>query len=381
MHYRTMGKTGVQVSALGFGCMRLPVKKNRYDAIDEAAASALLRYAVEQGVNYIDTAYTYHASSPDRAGNSEPFLGRALSGNLRQKVMLATKLPGWLVEKPSDMKRFFRLQLKRLQTDYIDFYLLHALDGETWNHLVNMGVCEFLDKLRTEGTIRFAGFSFHDSYEHFTPIVDGYNWDMCQIQYNIFDVENQAGRAGLAYAAAKGLGVSVMEPLRGGALANPPPTVQEIWDRSLTRRSAAEWALRFVWNSPEVSIALSGMNQQSQLEENLRTAAAALPNTLTRADLALVDEVRAVYASRIQVPCTGCRYCMPCPAGVNIPGIFEIINEASMLGDLTSVQEDIAATADEEGPQLCIGCGACEAACPQHIPVRHHLNRISREYL
>lgn len=380
MQYRTMGKTGVKVSALGFGCMRLPVKKNRHAAIDETAATALLRNAIEQGVNYIDTAYTYHSSSPDRAGNSEPFLGRALSSDLRQNVMIATKLPGWLVEKRSDMNRFFNSQLKRLNTDYIDFYLIHGLDGETWEHLVNIGVCEFFDKLRSEGKIRFAGFSFHDTYDNFKTIVDGYNWDMCQIQYNLFDIENQAGRAGLAYAAAKGIGVAIMEPLRGGALANPPPVVQEIWDKASIRRTAAEWALRFVWNSPEVSIALSGMNQQNQLEENLRIATSALPNSLTSADMSLIDKVREVYTSRIQVPCTGCRYCMPCPEGVNIPEIFEIINEASMLGDPTIIQEALTESAEDGGPQLCIGCGKCEELCPQQIPIRQHLNRINNEY-
>ena len=306
MLYRKMPKTGDNLSILGFGCMRLPVKED--GSIDEERATMQLRYAIDHGVNYVDTAWPYHG------GQSEPFVGRALADGYREKVRLATKLPSWLIEKREDMDTFLDAQLAKLQTDRIDYYLVHALVGELWDNVEKLGVADFLDKAKADGRIRNAGFSFHGAGEDFGRIVDAYDWDFCQIQYNFLDEKNQAGTKGLLYAASKGLGVIIMEPLRGGNLTrNVPPAVQEIWDEAPVKRTPAEWALRWIWNHPDVTVVLSGMNDESHIRENIRVAGEAYPHSLNEAELQLVQRVEKKYRELLKVGCTGCRV-PACPA-------------------------------------------------------------------
>ncbi|MCG6905763.1 MAG: aldo/keto reductase [Desulfobacteraceae bacterium] len=365
MQYRYLGRTGCRVSALGFGCMRLPVIGGDEGRIDEAHAARLLQAAIEGGVNYVDTAYPYHR------GASEPFVGRVLQGALRQKVILATKLPSWQVERREDFDQFLNEQLRRLRTDRIDCYLVHSLKADWWRKLAGLGVLEFLERALRDGCIRFAGFSFHDELDVFKEIVDAYDWDFCQIQYNYMDEETQAGTQGLAYAAAKGLGIVVMEPLRGGALAaQAPEDIRALWETGRVKRTPAEWALRWVWDRPEVGVVLSGMNSRAQLDENCRIAGEALPASLLPEEHALIDRVRACYRERIRVPCTGCGYCQPCPEGVNIPRIFALYNDGFVFGSHRWAR--IMYTQVSNAGQTaagCIACGQCEEACPQGIDI------------
>lgn len=380
MLYRKFGKTGLEVSALGFGCMRLPIIKDGSDShgidgeIDEKKAAEIIHYAIEKGVNYIDTAFTYHG------GNSEAFLGEALKGGYREKVHLATKLPSWMVQTREDMDKYLNEALRRLQTEYIDFYLVHAINIQFWPNLVKNGLFDFLDSALADGRIRYAGFSFHDDFSLFKEVVDAYPWSFCQIQYNYLDESYQAGKAGLKYAADLGLGVVIMEPLRGGRLAsNIPPDVQRIWGQSEIKRSPAEWALCYLWDQPEISVVLSGMNEMEQVEENIQTAGSTHIGNLTAEEKVLIERVKNIYHSKMKVNCTSCRYCMPCPSGVNIPGCFAMFNNAHMM-------EDIAAYKSNYNIQIkpvnrasnCIECGQCEEACPQGIPIRDMLKETAR---
>jgi predicted aldo/keto reductase-like oxidoreductase len=379
MLYRKMPKNGDELSILGFGCMRLPAKED--GSIDEERATKQVRYAIDQGVNYVDTAWPYHM------GQSEPFLGRTLAEGYREKVKLATKLPSWLIQSREDMDKFLNAQLEKLKTDHIDYYLVHALVGELWDNVEKLGVVDFLDKAKADGRIRNAGFSFHGAAEDFNRIVDAYDWDFCQIQYNFLDEKNQAGTKGLEYAASKNLGVIIMEPLRGGYLANPVPSaVQEIWDEASVKRTAAEWALRWVWNHPEVTVILSGMNEEIHIEENLTVADKAYPNSLTETELKLVKRVEQKYRELMKVGCTGCRYCMPCPAGVNIPLCFETYNNlyvssnpdetkfmyAARLGGILSIE-------GTEFASQCVECEKCLEKCPQQIDIPTILKSVVEE--
>ncbi len=337
--------------------------------------------AIRNGINYFDTAYVYHSEIPFQAGTSELFLGRALK-HQRAKVFVATKLPTWLVQSRTDMDRYLNLQLDRLQTDHIDFYLVHSLTGGLWTKLSQLDVRGFLDAALADGRIRHAGFSFHDDGPQFKPIVDAYDWAFCQIQYNFMDEDYQAGRAGLDYAAGKGLGVIVMEPLRGGGLATRvPEEVQTCWDSAPVKRRPAAWALRFVWNHPGVSVVLSGMSEPWQLEENLRTAEEGLPNSLSAAELRLVQEARNSFLARTQIHCTSCNYCMPCPSGVSIPDNFEQYNNLAVYRD-----RDAAAfyyfhiLGPEQRASHCTECGHCLELCPQHIPIPERLKDVTREF-
>lgn len=365
MLYRDFGTTGERVSILGFGCMRLPVLNQQEEAIDEDLAGGMLRSAIDQGVNYVDTAYPYHK------GMSEPFAGRALQGGYRERVFLATKLPSWEVQTRQDCDRILNEQLERLQTGFIDGYLLHALKKEWWEKLKTIGVLEFLHQAIRDGRIRYAGFSFHDECGQFKAIVDSFDWSFCQIQYNFMDENIQAGTEGLEYAAGKGLGVVVMEPLRGGSLARDVPgDIQAVWDQASTSRSPAEWALRWVWNRAEVSVVLSGMTAPEQVEENCRIASAAEAHSLTGSELEIIDQVKERYRERINVDCTACGYCMPCPNGVNIPRIFSIYNDRSIYRDerWSHLMYTFASNADEHASN-CIECGECEEVCPQGIAI------------
>ena len=379
MLYRTAPKIGDDLSILGFGCMRLPVKED--GTIDEERATKQLRYAIDNGVNYVDTAWPYHM------GESEPFLGRALADGYRDKIKIATKLPSWLIESREDMNKFLNAQLEKLRTNQIDYYLAHYLVGDEWDRIEKLGIREFFDEARADGRIKYAGFSFHGHGSDFNRIVDGYDWDFCQVQYNYLDEKNQAGTAGLEYAASKGLAVMIMEPLRGGNLANPvPPEVKEIWDHAQTRRTPAEWALRWIWNHPGVTVVLSGMNEEAHIEENLQVAGEAYPNSLTEQELPLVTQAEKKYRELMKVSCTGCRYCMPCSAGVNIPHCFEVYNSKYLSGKpdeagfLYVVQlSGIITGGEPEFASQCIQCGQCLDKCPQHIDIPEVLAAVVEE--
>ncbi len=362
MQYRQFGKTGVQVSALGFGCMRLPTLATR-DEIDEPQAAEMLHYAIDQGLSYLDSGYGYHG------GNSERFLGRALQGGYRQRVTLATKLPLWAVNIAEDFDRLLDEQLARLQTERIDFYLLHGTNRSRWTTVRDLGVLPWLRSAQASGRIGGVGFSFHDTYETFVEIVDAFDWDMCQIQYNYMNEQDQAGTRGLEYAAAKGMGVVVMEPLLGGRLVNPPTAVQAVWDAAPVRRTPAEWALQWLWNKPQVSVVLSGMSTMQQVQENLVSAERSRVGQLSPAELAIVSQARDRYRSLCPVPCTACRYCMPCPNGVDIPGNFSTFNNAVMYEQMDEARHGYTRRPEGERASACIQCRECEPKCPQSIQI------------
>jgi predicted aldo/keto reductase-like oxidoreductase len=369
-----MEKVFTDLSILGFGCMRLPITGDGH--IDEKQATEMLRYAIDHGVNYVDTAYPYHN------GESEPFLGGALQGGYRERVKLATKLPSWLIKSREDMDRCLDEQLKRLQTDQIDFYLVHGLMKPFWENLHSLGVTDFLDDAIADGWISYAGFSFHDELSLFKEIVDAYDWAFCQIQYNFMDQQYQAGTDGLKYAADKGLGIVVMEPLRGGMLTKDIPSINEIWRKSPAKRSLSEWALRWVWNRPEVTVVLSGMSTFEQVMQNVSYAESGLPNSLSENELDLFKEAETEYKKRIKVPCTGCRYCMPCSSNVSIPECFEMYNQANMFDapDVAGFNYNIVLggmLGSAGFASQCQECKECEEKCPQGIPIRKHLKEVA----
>ena len=375
MLYRKFGKTNEMVSILGFGCMRLPLLPGG-DAskIDEKLATRLIRFAIDSGVNYIDTAYPYHGTGMGSAGQSEPFVARALRNGYREKVKIATKLPSWLIKSRADMDKFLNEQLQRLQTGTIDFYLVHALNGQIWKSLMEAGITEFLDQAIRDGRIRYAGFSYHDKEENFNEIVDSYNWSFCQIQYNYMDEEFQAGRKGLNYAYQKGLGLTIMEPLRGGKLAvNLPEAVQLAFNNAEIYRNPADLALRWVWNQPEVSVILSGMNSMQQLIENIETANNASVNSFMPFEIELIEKVKGIFNNRVKVNCTSCEYCMPCPSGVNIPGCFTFYNNYYIFGR----EEAYRMLSPNQRASNCIECGECETHCPQGIAIRKELKNVA----
>ena len=368
---REMGKTGEKVSALGFGCMRLPTRDDQSIDVDEA--TRMLRFAIDNGVDYVDTAWGYHN------GQSEPFVGSALQDGYRDKVNLATKLPSWLIKCREDMDYYLNEQLRRLRTDVIDFYLIHALNRRYWKNLKEHDIFEFMDSALASGRIRHIGFSFHDTLDVFKEIIDSYGWEFCQIQYNFVDTEHQAGLEGLKYAAGKGIGVAVMEPLRGGKLAtNVRDDILSIWNSSGIDRTPAAWALRWVWNDPDVGVVLSGMSTMDQVRENIETAREASPNSMSSSELAIVDRVREEYKKRIKVSCTGCSYCMPCPSGVAIPTCFDFFNDAYMFDSIEDHKKAYLRSVKKENrASLCVECGRCEELCPQNIPIIEQLKEVS----
>lgn len=371
MLYRRMKNNGKPLSILGFGCMRLPTNEDR--SVNEAEAKKQIQFAIDSGVNYVDTAYNYHG------GQSEPILGRILRDGYREKVSVATKLPCTLVNTRQDMDRILDEQLQRLQTDHVDFYLLHGLTKGLWEKVKGLGAAGFLDAALQDGKIRHAGFSFHHSLTAFKEIVDSRDWDFCQIQYNFMDEHYQAGTAGLHYAAKKDLGVIAMEPLLGGLLARDIPGIKDIWLRSASedKFTPAQWALRWVWNHPEVTLALSGMNTMQQVEQNLAVADEGLPNSLSKEELELFKEVRSFYGKRTKVDCTGCYYCMPCPSGVDIPGCFNQLKEAYTFDALERARDAyINWTAKQGAASKCTECGTCVELCTQHINIPEKLKEV-----
>ncbi len=379
MHYRRFGQLDYTPSALGFGAMRLPVVGGAHDRIDREPARELLTRAVEGGVNYVDTAYNYHG------GTSEEWVGWALGGGLRERVKIATKLPSWKVERADDFDRYLDEQLERLGTG-IDFYLLHSLDEDTWrDNVLAHDVLGAAERALSDGRIGHLGFSFHDRCEAFQPILDGCDlWDFCQIQYNFMDEEYQAGRRGLELAAARGLAVVVMEPLRGGQLARPTPAAAEVWAaavaelRSAGRRppeSPVEWALRWLWDQPEVSLVLSGMSTLEQVEQNVRFAARARVSGMTPDEQAVIARVREAYRESTPIPCTGCKYCLPCPQKVAIPDVLALYNDAVAYAAVEGAREQYTWIDKGSRADACIACGECEERCPQGIAIADWLEK------
>ena len=368
MRYREFGKLGKKVSALGFGCMRLPTLDGvpQSGNIDEAETVRMIRRAIDRGLNYIDTAYPYHD------GRSEVVTGKALRDGYRAKVLLATKSPVWQIAKPEDFDACLGEQLARLGTDHIDLYLFHALGAERWENIVlRHGLIERAEAAVRDGRIGHIGFSFHDKADVFRRIVDGYDgWSACQIQYNYMDTENQAGAAGLKYAASKGLAVVVMEPLLGGRLAAPPRAAADVFRASGRGWSPAEWALQWTWDQAEVSTVLSGMTAMTEVEENLRAADHSEVGGLNAGDQALVDRARKALLERAAIPCTRCGYCRPCPSGVNIPRNFELYNDCVIYDDPAIPRVFYARFMPEgERAAACTGCRSCEEKCPQRIAI------------
>lgn len=372
MQYRTFGRLDWKPSALGFGAMRLPMLDDDPAQIDEAQATRMVRYAIDHGVNYVDTAYPYHRE------NSERFLGRALQDGYRERIKLATKMPCWKIEGANDFDRYLDEQLEKLQTDRVDFYLLHGLNEKRWDDMSSLGVLAWAEGAIASGRIGHLGFSFHDKLEVFKQIVDASDlWLFCQIQYNFMDIEYQAGIEGLHYAADRGLAVVVMEPLRGGQLTKSlPPSIQELWDAAPVQRSPAEHALQWVWNQPEVSVVLSGMSTFEQVQENVASADRSGVGTLTPEELTVYARVREMYEELCPIPCTACKYCLPCPSGVNIPRVFEIYNDAIIYDSADRAQMVYNNFMSEgERANLCIECGECLDKCPQEIEIPDWLKK------
>ena len=378
MLYRSLGRTGCRVSNLGFGCMRLPLQSApagaeapRLAEVDEDRSIELIRSAVEQGVNYFDTAYTYHG------GKSEPILGRAVRG-MRDKVLLTTKLPVWLVKSAESFDQLLDEQLQRLDTSYLDFYLLHALNSDVWPRMIELGVFKFLDRIVAAGKVRRVGFSFHDDSATFKKIVDAYGWDVCLIHLNYLDRNFQAGQEGLTYAAAKGLGVVIMEPLRGGTLTNPVPAeVEAVWNAAPKQRTPAEWALTWLWDQPEVGTVISGMNSAAQLRENVEIAGRVTPHSLAAEEFAIIDKAAETYRGLFKIGCTNCGYCLPCPQGVDIPMNFKLYNDILLFHN-TATSRMLYNTfmGSDERASNCSECGACEKLCPQQIPIMAELKNV-----
>lgn len=371
MEYRKMNDLGVSPSLLGFGCMRFPTLEN--GQINEEEAEKMLDLAIRKGVTYIDTAYPYHE------GNSEPFVGKVLKKYDRDKFFLATKLPIWKLEKPEDADEIFESQLKRLQVDRIDFYLLHALDKEKWETVKAFNILDILEKKRSEGKIRFIGFSFHDNYEVFEEIATYRAWDFCQIQYNFMDRNIQAGDKGVSLCEKLGIPLVIMEPIKGGALSRLPQDVVENLNKRAPHASLASWALRFVAAHEGVKVILSGMSSMEHVEDNLNTFNNYVP--FEEEDFRLIDEVVSAVRARQKNGCTGCEYCMPCPFGVNIPGNFRMWNKISMYGiDQKEAIKMMEQLNEQERADQCRKCGKCEAMCPQHLSIREDLSKIVQEY-
>lgn len=369
MEKRKMENLGIETSLLGFGCMRFPTLEN--GKIDEETAEKMLDEAMAQGVTYYDTAFPYHN------GDSEPFVGRVLNKYDRSSYYLATKLPVWKVETTEEAEKLFEDQLKRLDKEYVDFYLLHALDKGSFEKAKKLNLIEMCENLRKAGKIRYLGFSFHDDYEVFEEIINYHNWDFCQIQYNYMDTDVQAGDRGYKLAESKGIPMVIMEPVRGGLLAGFSDDINAMFKATSPDQSIASWALRWVASHPNIKVVLSGMSNPEQVADNLKTFTNFQP--LSEEEQATVEKVVTTLNSRVQNGCTGCRYCMPCPSGVNIPGNFRIWNDYHIYQNYNVVKNRWENMSQEAKPTNCAECGACEDQCPQKITIRDHLKRVQQE--
>ncbi len=376
MNYRS-NNGGEDLSILGFGCMRFP--KNAL-GIDYKETLREIDYAIKSGINYFDTAYIYPGS--------EETLGKCLEElGCRDQVKIATKLPHYLLKKPEDIERYFQEQLKRLKTDYVDYYLMHMLtDVNVWNKLVDMGILDWIQEKKDKGQIRHIGFSFHGNTDTFLKLLDAYSWEFCQIQYNYIDEFSQAGVRGLKAAYEKNIPVIIMEPLRGGRLATGlPKKAVEAFEGAKEGRHPAEWAFRWLWNQPEVTVVLSGMNSMEMLEENIRAASSSYADMIDEDEKMVYDQVKDIINHQIKVPCTGCSYCMPCPKGVDIPGAFRCYNASYTDGYGKGIMEYFMCTSmrpkeNRSNAGQCIGCGKCEQHCPQGIQIRNELKQVKKRF-
>lgn len=361
------------MSILGYGCMRFPKKNGQ---IDIKKTEELIEYAISHGINYFDTAYIYKGS--------EKALGTILEKNdWRDQVMIATKMPHYMIKSIDGLEKVFQEQLSRLQTDYVDSYLMHMLpDVQVWKRLIKMGILQWIEEKRAAGQIKQIGFSYHGGSHQFMELLDVYHWDFCQVQYNYMDEHSQAGRKGVKYAAERGIPVIIMEPLRGGLLTEGlPQRVKAAFAEAETKRSPAEWGLRWLWNQPEVSVVLSGMNSMEVLQENIETAQTAKAGQLMDAEMQIFASVKEAINETIKIPCTGCSYCQPCPKGVDIPGIFRCYNDSFADGFFVGMREYLMCTTfrvQRTNASRCIGCGKCEVHCPQEIPIRNGLKLVTR---
>lgn len=362
MKYTTFDKTGQKISLLGMGTMRLPQTED--GKVDEDASIALIRKAIDSGINYVDTAYMYHE------GFSEVVTGKALKDGYREKVLLADKMPVWMAKDADGMATIFETQLTRLDTDVIDMYLIHNLTSAVWEKCQKFELLAFLEEQKRLGRIHQIGFSFHDELPFFKELIDAYPWDFCQIQFNYMDKKYQAGLEGLLYAKAKGIPVIVMEPLKGGKLTDQiPPSIAEIWAQSIVQRSPADWAFRWVAGFPGILTILSGMSSESQLDENIKIFSDMTFPLLTEEEQKRIDQVASLYNQLIPYSCTGCGYCMPCPQKIEIPSFIELYNELQVFQNKPKAMVNFGWWFPKYKPSLCTGCKACEGLCPQHLPI------------
>ncbi len=376
MKYRKFGTLNWRVSALGYGIMRMPLIDNERGIIDEEESLLMIREGIDRGINYIDTAYPYHN------GQSEPLVAKALKDGYREKVRIATKLPSMLIEERADLDKYLNEQLERLECSYIDFYLLHALNEVNWKKLKEVDIFSWLEEKKAEGIIKYTGFSFHDEYPLFKEILDSYDqWDICQVQYNFMDKDYQAGMKGIRYAAAKGLAVVVMEPLKGGQLAYKfPDSVQDVWGKSDHFAGPVERAMAWLWNQEEVSVVLSGMSEMEHVIANAEIADMHDVNELSDEELELYDDAADAYRALSPIPCTECGECMPCPYGVDIPKNFELYNDAVMYGSYDQCSEIYRVWFDPKvRAAKCTECGECLPKCPQKIKIIESLKKVDRE--
>ena len=381
MKYRLLGKTGEKVSALGFGIMRMPMVDNDYSRIDYQASAEMVHYAVEHGVNYLDTSWPYHSHEMSGEGDSEPFVGKIVKEIGRDKVFIATKMPIWQIRSKADMQLIFHKQLKRLQTDYVDFYLVHNIRRLFWDNMVRLELFSFLDSLQREGKVRHIGFSFHGTSKLFHEALDYYDFEFCQHICNYHNLNFQAGIQGLRLAHRKGLGVIAMEPVMGGILADQlPKKAQEVLAATGIKRSFAGWALRWVWNRPEINFLLSGMHTLDQVKENIALAEDA-DTPLTAAEMEAIDEVQRILNSYKRIPCTGCDLCS-CPKDIDIRSAFEVYNDNQVFKPISicMMTYDVALKDQGNDPVLCDNCGECVDKCPQGIDIPYQLRKIVAKY-
>jgi len=374
MQYRTFEKTGEKISLLGLGTMRMPThpdgKLNHEESVE------MIRYAIDHGVNYVDTAYMYHD------GDSEIAVGKALKDGYREKIILADKMPVWMAKDEKEMEGIFEEQFVRLGVESIDFYLVHNITASIWKRAKKFGVMEFLEKQRAAGRIREIGFSFHDEYPVFKEVIDAYNWDFCQIQLNYMDTEFQAGVKGLKYAAQKGVPVVVMEPLKGGKLTDSIPTnIKAFWEEADIKRPPVEWALRWVADFPEVLVILSGVHNIDQLKENIKILSLAQANTLTEKEKNIIGKISREYNTLIEYSCTGCRYCLPCQVKLDIPAIIDLYNQWNLFDGNEKVKKDYDMWFGKERiASSCIACGQCEDQCPQSLPIIEIMKKAAKRF-
>ena len=370
METRNFKKLGIDVSLLGFGCMRFPVAAD--GKIDRPLAEKMLDKAIASGVNYIDTAYPYHD------GESELFVGEALKKYPRDSFYLATKLPVWFVNTIEDVDKYFNEQLEKLQTDHFDFYLMHAMNKDSWEKQEKLGTVKRLEELKAEGKIRFLGFSFHDDYDTFEKIISYRDWDFCQIQLNYMDIDEQAGMKGYKLVEEKGIPLTIMEPIKGGSLASFSQDIMDVFESVRPGKSAASFALRYVATLPNILTVLSGMSSMEQVEDNLATFNDFVP--MEEKEYQAIDKIKEIMNSRIQNGCTGCRYCMPCPFGLDIPGNFSVWNRYHVYQNYGMVKwQWEGMKKDNKTAEFCKECGKCEKACPQHLSIREDLKKVKAD--